>query len=82
MEPAVILEGTGEELLARADEWKHRQNLSIVDNEPQDDVFTRLAKRGVTWEKGIPVFPPEGDYVSPTIEQVKAWVDDEEYENG
>lgn len=79
MSATVIWEGTGEELLTQASKLRHYDRLQIATLEAgDDDVFARLEKRGVTWKRGIPVFPPEQDYTPPTIEQVQAWLNDED----
>lgn len=78
METTVLLKGSGEKLLAHAEEWKHRQNLELVEVTPKEDIFARLRKQGVVWKKGIPMFPVKEGYIPPTMEQVKAWMDDED----
>ncbi len=80
MEPTVIWKGSGEELLAHADEWKYRQNLELIEVEQCEDAMTRLDKMGGTWKDGIPLFPPKEGHVPATIEQIRAWRDDEEIE--
>jgi hypothetical protein len=83
-EAKVLMRGTGAELLANADKWKDCRNLELIEVLPhqadaqQEDIFTRLEKRGVVWKDGVPLFPVKEGYVAPTLEQVKAWMDDED----
>ena len=38
MQYRVIMRGTGEEILARADEWRHLEHLQLVENRPENDI--------------------------------------------
>lgn len=76
MEPVVILEGTGEELLAQADKWKSRSHLRLVEIVEADYRFRLPAD--VVWEGILPLVPLRGRTEPITSEMVKNWLEEDD----
>lgn len=76
MEPAFILEGSGEALLAQAEKWRHLPRLRLMEV-PIPDYAARLPA-DVVWENGVPLFPARGNTTPVTSEMVKAWLEEDE----
>ena len=75
MEPGLVLEGSGEELLAQADRWKSRPRLRLVEiSEP--DYRSRLPA-DVVWEGTVPLVPVRGRTEPITDEMVKEWLEED-----
>lgn len=69
MMESVILEGTGEELLAQADKWKDCSRLKLIEVD-ESDYRTRLPA-DVEWEGTVPLVPRRGRTKPITTELVK-----------
>ncbi len=76
MEPALILEGSGEELLAQADKWKNRPRLKLI--EIIDSDYRSRLPADVEWEGTVPLVPHRGRTRPITTDQVKEWREEDD----
>ena len=74
MGPVLILEGSGEELLAQADRWKSRSRLRLIEI-AEPDYSSRLPA-DVVWEGTVPIVPLRGRTEPITTEMVKDWLEE------
>ena len=75
MEPVLILEGSGEELLAQADKWKSSSHLRLVEI-AEPDYRARLPA-DVVWEGTVPLVPLRGRTEPITTEMVQNWLQED-----
>lgn len=73
MEPVLILEGSGEELLAQADKWKNQPRLKLL--EIADPDFRSRLPADVVWEGTVPLVPLRDRTDPITTEMVKDWLE-------
>jgi len=79
LKPVLVLEGSGEELLAQADIWKGRSHLKLI--EIADTDFRSRLPDDVMWDGNVPLVPRRGRTEPVTDEMVKACLEDSsEYE--
>ena len=75
MEQVLILEGSGEELLAQADKWKRCSRLKLMEiAEPE---YRSRLPVDVVWEGTVPLVPLRGRTEPITTEMVKDWLEED-----
>lgn len=75
-EAIVILEGSGQELLAQADKWKDRSRLKLVEIVEPD--YRAKLPQDVVWEGTVPLVPRRGRTAPIRTEMVKEWIGEED----
>jgi hypothetical protein len=77
MKPALILGGSGEDLLAQAERWRHYPHLKLFAIETEDTDYIARLPADVVWSGGIPLFPTSGRTEPITTEMIKEWLEEE-----
>jgi hypothetical protein len=77
MKPALILEGSGEELLAQAAKWKDRPRLILMDAPDPAEIYKDRLPPDVVWEGNVPLIPTRGRTEPITGDMVKEWLEEE-----
>lgn len=71
----LILEGSGEELLAQAEKWKGCSRLKLIEV-AKPEYLSRLPE-DVLWEGNVPLVPRRGRTEPITTEMVKGWLEED-----
>ena len=76
MQPEVLFEGSGAELIEQVEKWKEIPHIQVTKI-PTTRYRDRLPKDTV-WKNGIPLFPRRENAEPITVEQIKHWQEDDE----
>lgn len=78
MDPMLVIEGSGEELLAQAAKWRDRPHLKLIEVANPAEMYKDRLPSDTVWEGTVPLIPRRGRTEAITDEMVKAWLDEDE----